>query len=534
MSADDKVSLRAWVAVTGGLFGCFMAGMNVHVTSAALPEIEGALGATFEEGSWISTAYLVAEISMIPLTAWLVEVFSLRRVMLLGSLVFLLSSLSCALAPNLSTLILIRVIQGASGAVLIPLSMQLILTELPSSRIPLGMALFSLSNSVAQAAGPSIGGWLADAYSWRWIFLLQLLPGIALLAAVAWSIRPRDGDRERLRQADWLGIGAMVAGLGALQIVLEEGGRRDWFESGFIRTFAVLAVLALLLFVQRQLWGARPFINLRLLGSYNFGVSSLAMAVFGAATFGLVFLVPNYLSQLQGFNARQIGDSLILYGLVQLLLAPLLPRLMRWLNPKLLVAGGFAIMALGCWMGAHLNADAGRNVIIPSIVVRGIGQPLIMVALSVTGGEGPGQGPGRLGLGADLDAAQPRRRDRHRAADATGLAARALPLRADRRDPDDLRRRPAAAPGRWPGADTTAGAAAGAGPARPRGAPAGLPDGLLRRLLPFLRGAPGLRPGLADAAPEGLNSVALGHSVGGARGRNRGSAKRPGSGETWR
>ncbi|HHX2075696.1 TPA: MDR family MFS transporter [Pseudomonas aeruginosa] len=383
MSADDKVSLRAWVAVTGGLFGCFMAGMNVHVTSAALPEIEGALGATFEEGSWISTAYLVAEISMIPLTAWLVEVFSLRRVMLLGSLVFLLSSLSCALAPNLSTLILIRVIQGASGAVLIPLSMQLILTELPSSRIPLGMALFSLSNSVAQAAGPSIGGWLADAYSWRWIFLLQLLPGIALLAAVAWSIRPRDGDRERLRQADWLGIGAMVAGLGALQIVLEEGGRRDWFESGFIRTFAVLAVLALLLFVQRQLWGARPFINLRLLGSYNFGVSSLAMAVFGAATFGLVFLVPNYLSQLQGFNARQIGDSLILYGLVQLLLAPLLPRLMRWLNPKLLVAGGFAIMALGCWMGAHLNADAGRNVIIPSIVVRGIGQPLIMVALSV-------------------------------------------------------------------------------------------------------------------------------------------------------
>lgn len=318
MSADDKVSLRAWVAVTGGLFGCFMAGMNVHVTSAALPEIEGALGATFEEGSWISTAYLVAEISMIPLTAWLVEVFSLRRVMLLGSLVFLLSSLSCALAPNLSTLILIRVIQGASGAVLIPLSMQLILTELPSSRIPLGMALFSLSNSVAQAAGPSIGGWLADAYSWRWIFLLQLLPGIALL-----------------------------------------------------------------LFVQRQLWGARPFINLRLLGSYNFGVSSLAMAVFGAATFGLVFLVPNYLSQLQGFNARQIGDSLILYGLVQLLLAPLLPRLMRWLNPKLLVAGGFAIMALGCWMGAHLNADAGRNVIIPSIVVRGIGQPLIMVALSV-------------------------------------------------------------------------------------------------------------------------------------------------------
>ncbi|WP_157771884.1 DHA2 family efflux MFS transporter permease subunit, partial [Pseudomonas putida] len=296
MAVEDKVSLRAWVAVIGGLFGCFMAGMNVHVTSAALPEIEGALGASFEEGSWISTAYLVAEITMIPLTAWLVQVFSLRRVMLVGSVVFLLSSVSCALAPSLQAMIAIRVIQGASGAVLIPLSMQLIITELPASKIPLGMALFSLSNSVAQAAGPSIGGWLTDAYSWRWIFLLQLLPGIALIAAVAWSIGAKEGDRRKLRQADWLGIAAMALGLGALQIVLEEGGRKEWFDSSFIVGFSLVAGFALALFIQRQLWGDRPFINLRLLASYNFGVASLAMAVFGAATFGLVFLVPNYLS----------------------------------------------------------------------------------------------------------------------------------------------------------------------------------------------------------------------------------------------
>lgn len=383
MKTEEQVSLRAWVAVIGGLFGCFMAGMNVHVTSAALPEIEGALGATFEEGSWISTAYLVAEITMIPLTAWLVQVFSLRKVMLVGSTVFLISSVSCALAPSLSAMIALRVIQGASGAVLIPLSMQLIITELPASKIALGMALFSLSNSVAQAAGPSIGGWLTDLYSWRWIFLLQLLPGVALLAAVGWSIPAQASQPHQLRQADWLGIAAMALGLGALQVVLEEGGREDWFDSGFIVAFSITAVVALALFIQRQLWGDRPFINLRLLASYNFGVASLAMAVFGAATFGLVFLVPNYLSQVQGYNAREIGTSLIAYGLVQLLLAPLLPRLMRWLNAKLLVASGFAIMALGCWLGAHLSADAAKNVIIPSTVVRGLGQPLIMVALSV-------------------------------------------------------------------------------------------------------------------------------------------------------
>ena len=383
MEAEGRVPFRAWVAVIGGLFGCFMAGMNVHVTSAALPEIEGALGATFEEGSWISTAYLVAEIIMIPLTAWLVQVFSLRRVMLWGSGVFLVASVACSLSPNLQVMILIRVVQGAAGAVLIPLSFQLIITELPASKIPLGMALFSLANSVAQAAGPSIGGWLTDAYSWRWIFYLQLFPGIALLAAVAWSIDRQPMKLGLLRQGDWLGIGCMVLGLGALQIVLEEGGRKDWFGSPFIVWMTLLAVVGLIGFVARQLWGKHAFINLRLLGHYNFGVASVAMFIFGASTYGLVFLVPNYLSQLQHYNASEIGVSLIAYGLVQLIMAPFLPRLMKWVSAKMLVASGFAIMALGCWMGAHLSADSASNVIVPSIVVRGMGQPLIMVALSV-------------------------------------------------------------------------------------------------------------------------------------------------------
>lgn len=383
MRTEQPVSLRAWVAVLGGLFGCFMAGMNVHVTSAALPEIRGSLGASFEEGSWISTAYLVAEIVMIPLTAWLVEVFSLRRVMWTGSLIFLIASVACSWAPNLEAMIAIRVIQGAAGAVLIPLSFQLIITELPASKMAMGMALFSLANSVAQAAGPSIGGWLTDAYSWRWIFYLQLFPGIALLFAIAWSIEAKPMKLELLRKGDWLGIAAMVIGLGGLQIVLEEGGRLDWFGSPFIVAMSVVAAIALVVFVVTQLFGQRAFINLRLLGRYNFGVASVAMFIFGAATFGLVFLVPNYLSQLHGFSAHDVGVALIAYGVVQLLLAPLMPRLMGWTSAKFMVASGFLIMALGCWLGASLSADSADNVIIPSTVVRGIGQPFIMVALSV-------------------------------------------------------------------------------------------------------------------------------------------------------
>ena len=383
MSSEQRVPLRAWVAVFGGLLGCFMAGMNVHVTSAALPEIRGSLGASFEEGSWISTAYLVAEIVMIPLTAWLVEVFSMRRVMWTGSFIFLLASIACSWAPNLEAMITLRVIQGSAGAVLIPLSFQLIITELPASKMAMGMALFSLANSVAQAAGPSIGGWLTDVYSWRWIFYLQLFPGIALLLAIAWSIEAKPLQLTLLRRGDWLGITAMVVGLGGLQIVLEEGGRLDWFGSTFIVGMSIIAGLALAVFVYTQLYGQRAFINLRLLGRYNFGVASVAMFIFGGATFGLVFLVPNYLSQLQGYSARDVGVALIAYGVVQLLLAPLMPRLMAWTSAKFMVASGFLIMAAGCWLGASLTADSADNVIIPSTVVRGIGQPFIMVALSV-------------------------------------------------------------------------------------------------------------------------------------------------------
>ena len=143
--AEPKVELRAWVAVIGGVFGCFMAGMNVHVTNASLPDIRGSLGATFEEGSWITTAYLVAEIIVIPLTGWLVSAFSMRRVLIVGTTGFLLFSVACSLAPTIGAMIAARALQGAFGGVLIPLSFQLIATELPLSRRPLGMALFAVA-----------------------------------------------------------------------------------------------------------------------------------------------------------------------------------------------------------------------------------------------------------------------------------------------------------------------------------------------------------------------------------------------------
>ncbi|MDG3439101.1 DHA2 family efflux MFS transporter permease subunit [Nitrospirillum amazonense] len=381
--ATGQVSLRSWIAVLGGVVGCFMAGMNVHVTNASLPDVRGSLGASFEEGSWITTAYLVAEIIIIPMTGWLVSVFSMRRVLMVGTGGFILFSIVCSMAPDINTMIIARALQGAFGGILIPLSFQIIVSELPPSKHPFGMALFAVANNVAQAAGPSLGGWLTEAYSWRWIFYLQVPPGLLLLAAIGWATPRAPASLDRLRSGDWRGIIAMALGLSALQIMLEEGERKDWFASTFIIETAIIAALGLTAFVLVELWQKTPFINLRLLGRYNFGLASLMQFTFGAVVFGVVFLVPNYFAEAHGYNAEQIGLTMIPYGLVQFVMSFATPKLMQWTSVRAIIILGFVVMAAGCLMNIHLDSNAAANVIVPSLVVRGIGQSFIVVALGV-------------------------------------------------------------------------------------------------------------------------------------------------------
>lgn len=386
--SDAPVSLRAWVAVLGGTAGCFMAGMNVHVTNASLPDIRGSLSADFEQGSWITTSYLVAEIIIIPLTGWLVSVFSMRRVLMVGTGGFVIFSIICSAAPDINSMILARALQGAFGGVLIPLSFQIIITELPPSKHPFGMALFAVANNVAQAAGPSLGGWLTDAYNWRWIFYLQVPPGLILLAAIGWATPRTPAALDRLRKGDWGGITAMALGLSALQIMLEEGERHDWFSSNLIIYAAFIAITGLAAFIIIELRSKTPFINLRLLGRYNFGLASLMQFTFGAVVFGVVFLVPNYFAETQGYDAEQIGLTMIPYGLIQFVLSFAAPKLMRWSSVRTILILGFVIMAAGCLMNIHLDSDSAANVIVPSLVVRGAGQAFIVVALGVMAVQG--------------------------------------------------------------------------------------------------------------------------------------------------
>jgi DHA2 family multidrug resistance protein len=385
---EPKTDAKVWLAVIGSIIGAFIAVLNIQITNASLPDIQGAIGAGMDDGGWISTSYLVAEIVVIPLTGFLTPVFSLRRYLLANTVMFLVMSVACAFATNLEQMIVLRALQGFFGGVLIPLAFTITLTMLPRSKQPIGMAMFALSATFAPAIGPTIGGYLTQTYSWHYIFYVNLVPGAIMLATLVPSLPRAPMQLALLRQGDWPGIATMAIGLASLQTVLEEGNKDDWFGSPFIVRLSVVAVVALALFFWIELTTPRPLLNLRLLRRRNFGLGSVANVILGMALYGSVYLLPNYLSQMQGYNSQQVGEVLAWTGLPQLALIPFVPRLMQRFDARLLVALGLGLFAASCFMNIEINPDYSGPQLLWANLVRAIGQALVLTPLSVlaTGG----------------------------------------------------------------------------------------------------------------------------------------------------
>ena len=379
---EPKVDFKVWLAVCGSMIGAFIAVLNIQITNASLPDIQGAIGAGIDDGGWISTSYLVAEIVVIPLTGFLTPIFSLRRYLLANTVLFLVMSVACAFAQNLEQMIVMRALQGFFGGVLIPLAFTITLTMLPRSKQPVGLAMFAMSATFAPAIGPTIGGYLTQTYSWHYIFYVNLVPGAIMLATLFPSL-PRSPMRLRLlKDGDWTGIATLAIGLASLQTVLEEGNKDDWFGSQFIVRLSVVAAIALSLFVWIELTAQNPLLNLRLLRRRNFGLGSVSNVILGVALYGSVFLLPNYLSQMQGYNSQQTGEVLAWTGVPQLMIIPFVPRLMRWIDQRLLVAVGLCLFAASCFLNIHMDQDySGDQLFVPNLV-RAAGQALVMTPLS--------------------------------------------------------------------------------------------------------------------------------------------------------
>jgi DHA2 family multidrug resistance protein len=382
------VSLKTWIAVVGAAIGAFMAILNIQIVNASLADIQGAIGAGTDDGGWISTAYLVAEIIVIPLTGWLARVFSLRLYVLTNAILFLIFSAACALAQNLGQMIVLRAIQGFAGGVLIPMAFTIIITLLPKSKQPIGLALFALSATFAPAIGPTIGGYLTENWGWQYIFYVNLAPGLVMVGMLFYALESSPRQLALFWQGDWPGIITMAIGFGSLQTVLEEGNKDDWFGSPFILRLSVIAAISLTLFLWIELTVKKPLLNLRLMLRRNFGFGMLANFLMGVALYGSVFILPVYLSHIQGYNAEQIGFVLAWTGLPQLVLIPFVPKLMKRFDPRLVIVIGFALFSASNFMNIYMTADYAADQLQLPNIIRAIGQALAFAPLSAvaTGG----------------------------------------------------------------------------------------------------------------------------------------------------
>ena len=378
----DRANAAVWIAILAAMIGAFMAILNIQITNASLLNIEGGIGTGVDNGSWISTSYLIGEIVVIPLTDYLSRVFSFRKIMLLHAALFAVFSIACAFTHDLPSMIAMRGLQGYFGGVLIPMAFTLVFTKLPKAQQPIGLAMFSLAVTFAPAIGPTIGGYLTENYGWQAIFFVNVIPTAVMVTMLYFTLERQPMQLGLLREGDWFGIATMAVGLSALQAVLEEGNKDDWFGSPFIVKLAVTAAISLSLFVVNELIVEKPLLRLRLLTNRNFGMGTISAVFLGFGLFGSIYLLPAYLGQVQGYNAEQIGQVLAWTGLPQLILIPLVPKLMQRIDARYLAAFGILLFAYSAFMNTTMSLDySGDQFWIPNIV-RAVGQALTLAPLS--------------------------------------------------------------------------------------------------------------------------------------------------------
>jgi len=378
----DSVSVKTWIAVVGACLGAFLAILNIQIVSSSLADIQGAIGTGADEGGWVMTAYLVAEIIVIPISGWLARVFSTRTYLLTNTFLFLVLTVACAFTTNLGQMIVVRALQGFAGGVLIPLAFSIIMTRLPPSKHAIGLSIYSVSAIFAPSIGPVIGGYCNETFGWQSIFFINLLPGAVMLGMLWFALDAEPRQFELFRRGDWPGIATMAIGLGSLETVLEEGNKDDWFGSAFIVRLSIVAAVAMIAFVTIQLVRKNPLLHLWLLARRNFGLGSLANFFFGLSMYGWVYVVPLYLARIQGYNSEQIGMVLIWIGLPQLAIIPLIPKLMKYVDARALVVLGFALFIGGSLLATNISGDFSGPQFISSSLVRALGQSLVMTPLS--------------------------------------------------------------------------------------------------------------------------------------------------------
>lgn len=382
LQPEQRADAAAWLAVAAGTLGALMATLDVSIVNSSLPTIQGEIGASGTEGTWIATAYLVAEIIIIPLSGWLERLLGLRTLLLVAASLFTLFSMACGLSTTLPMMIAGRIGQGFTGGALIPTAMTIVATRLPRAQQPIGNALFGATALLGPVVGPVLGGWLTENVSWHYAFFLNLPVGIALLTLLLVAIPHQPPKFDLIREADWLGIAGLALGLGALTVVLEEGEREQWFSSSLIVTLSLISLAGFLLLALGQFFARKPVIRLSLLLDRQFGSVVAMVIVVGMVIYGTSYAIPQFLSNIADYNSLQAGEVVMLSGVPVMLMMPITPWLLRNVDIRLSVCFGLSILALSAWLETGLTVQSGRSDFVDSQLLRGVGTVFCMMFLN--------------------------------------------------------------------------------------------------------------------------------------------------------
>lgn len=378
----QRADAAAWLAVAAGTLGALMATLDISIVNSSLPTIQGEIGASGTEGTWIATGYLVAEIVMIPLSGWLERVFGLRTFLLAVAALFTGFSVLCGLSTSLAMMIAGRVGQGITGGAMIPTAQTIIATRLPRSQQPIGTAMFGATAILGPVIGPLIGGWLTENLSWHYAFFLNVPICIGLVVLLLVGLRHEPARLDMLSEADWLGIVGLACFLGGLTVVLEEGEREQWFSSPTIVWIAILSAVGFALMMTGQLTAKRPVIRLKLLLDRQFGSVVVMGITVGMVIYGTSYVIPQFLATIADYNALQAGKIVALGGVPSLLMMPLVPILIRYVDIRLAVGFGLSVLAFSAWHETDLTAQSAGGDFVVSQLIRGVGTIFAMVFLN--------------------------------------------------------------------------------------------------------------------------------------------------------
>jgi DHA2 family multidrug resistance protein len=364
----------------GMVIGQFMAILDIQIVASSLPQIQAGVGASADEISWIQTAYLIPEVVMIPLSGYLSRLWGTQKVFLVSCSGFLLMSVATGLSNSIDMMIIFRALQGFVGGAMIPTVFAVAFTAFPPDKRVTASIVMGLIVTLAPTVGPTLGGHLTEWLSWRWLFFINVVPGMLVLFLVSRYANFDKGDPSLAKGFDWWGLGLMAVFLMSLQYVLEEGSKDDWFSDNLILVLSVVAAVTGPAFVWRSLSYRNPIVELRAFGNRNFMVGVIMTFTVGFALFGGTFLLPLFLARVRDYSPAEVGTTMVVSGLAMFATAPLAGRLVRLVDARLLMFGGFLACAWGMWDAHALTPEWGFWQFASVQAIRGAGVMIAMIA----------------------------------------------------------------------------------------------------------------------------------------------------------